>query len=554
VSAVLPPAAQRRYPAASWEAFRPPERHPRQPGRLFRHPLMAICVVQAALSLTLVWSNTAYLDEADYLWVGRLELAHWLHGTPWPSAYAYRLFSGSPLLYPPLGALADSIGGLAGARVLSLAFMLGATVLLYLTASRLIGPRGAAVAAALWALSEPAIRLAFATFDPLSIFLTALSAWLIVQADHQRRHGALVAAAAAALAVANVTAYSGIAIDPVVIAFAFLVWLPRRGARQAAVRTLCLAGCSAVFFGLLMSASHSWAALMFTVIARQVADYQSAVTVLGGIWGYSGLIMVLAIIGAIAACNTESKPRAGLLALLGAAAFIVPVAQLHDQTAWSLDKHLAYGIWFAAIASGYGCDQLIRWFPGNSRQLAAVCCAVALAYVGSHSWQSAWQRYHTWPNAGAFISAFKPVAARSQGLIYVPGHEANIAQYYTPQGREWQRWNATLPLDPAAVAKSGWQSYYTGQLNNGGYGVIALFYSTTFSTAPGLSGNLLLSPPGSVLNRKLLNLVGEVSGEPGLPALTLALEADPDYTFVTAGPYSSAHNYGIYAIWEKVPS
>ena len=89
------------------------------------------------MSLTLVWSNTAFGDEADYLWVGRLELAHWLHGTSWPSAYADRLFSGSPLFYPPLGALADSMGGLAGARILSLAFMLGATVLLYLTASRL---------------------------------------------------------------------------------------------------------------------------------------------------------------------------------------------------------------------------------------------------------------------------------------------------------------------------------------------------------------------------------------------------------------------------------
>jgi hypothetical protein len=554
MSTVLPPPAQRRYPAASWEAFRPPERHPRQPWRLFRHPLTAICAVQAALSLTLIWSNTAYLDEADYLWIGRLELAHWLHGTSWPSAYAYRLFSGSPLFYPPLGALADSAGGLAGARVLSLAFMLGATVLLYLTASRLIGPRGAAVAAALWALSEPAIRLAFATFDPLSIFLTALSAWLIVQADSRRRHGVLVAAAAAALAVANVTAYSGIVIDPVMIAFAFLVWLPRMRARQAALRTLCLAVCSAVFFGLLMTASHSWAALMFTVIARQVADYQSTVTVLSGIWGYSGLIIVLAIIGTIAACNTESRPRAGLLALLGTAAFIVPVAQLHDQTAWSLDKHLAYGIWFAAIAAGYGCDQLIRWFPGNSRQLAAVCCSVALVYVGGHSWQSAWQRYHTWPNAGAFISAFKPVAAHSQGLFYVPGHEANIVQYYTPQGREWKRWSAKLSLDPVAVAESDRESYYAGQLNKGGYGVIALFYSTTFSTAPGLSGNLLLSPPSRRLNRELLYLVGEVSGESGLPALTLALEADPDYSLVAAGPYNSAHDYGIYAIWQKVPS
>ena len=85
--------------------------------------------------------------------------------------------------------------------------MLTATVLLYLTASRLIGRTGALFAAALWAVSEPAMRMAFATFDALAVLLTALSAWLIVQAGRRRHRGELVAAAAITLALANVTAY-----------------------------------------------------------------------------------------------------------------------------------------------------------------------------------------------------------------------------------------------------------------------------------------------------------------------------------------------------------
>ena len=51
-------------------------------GRLLWHPLTAICAMQAALSLTLVWSNTAFGDEASYLWVGHLVISHWLHGEP----------------------------------------------------------------------------------------------------------------------------------------------------------------------------------------------------------------------------------------------------------------------------------------------------------------------------------------------------------------------------------------------------------------------------------------------------------------------------------------
>ena len=57
-------------------------------------PLLCILAVQAGLSLRLVWSNTAYQDEALYLWAGRLEWAHWLHGATVPDFATY--FSGSP--------------------------------------------------------------------------------------------------------------------------------------------------------------------------------------------------------------------------------------------------------------------------------------------------------------------------------------------------------------------------------------------------------------------------------------------------------------------------
>ena len=91
--------------------------------------------MQALLSLRLVWSNTAFGDEANYLWGGHLEVSHWLHGTPVPTTIA-STYSGSPLVYPPMAAMVDPTGGLAAARILSLCFMLGATVLLYVTASK----------------------------------------------------------------------------------------------------------------------------------------------------------------------------------------------------------------------------------------------------------------------------------------------------------------------------------------------------------------------------------------------------------------------------------
>jgi putative flippase GtrA/glycosyltransferase involved in cell wall biosynthesis len=543
-------------PATPAPAFGSVTRQPVGRPRRLLHPLMAICATQAGLSLTLIWSNTAYTDEAGSLWVGRLEIAQWLHGTSWPSTYAYRLLSGSPTIYPPLGALANDIGGLAGARILSLTLMVTATVLLYLTASRLIGRTGALFASALWALSEPAIRLALATFDPLSIFLTALSAWLVVEAGYRRHRGEFVAAAAVTLALANVTAYSAIVIDPVVIAFAFLAWRTHIGTKNASFCAAWLTAGLLLFFSLLMTVSHSWAGILYTVTNRGVFGHQSILLVVNDSWDYSWLIIALALIGAVAGFATESRHRAALLALLGGTAFIVTVAQLHDQTTFSLDEHLADALWLAAIGAGYACTKFIRWLPGARRQFAALTCVVALVYPAVTSWQSAWERYHAWPSAGAFIKAMRPVVAHSHGPLYVPTTEANIAEYYTPEESDWTRWNADLSLNPVTSPSNPLKSYYSGKLRSGDYGVIALFYSTTFSSAPQLSGRMLLYSPASGRYQKLLQLVGSDSGEPGLSALTLALEGDPEYKLKGVGPYdasnfSGTHDYGVYAIWQK---
>ena len=429
-------------------------------GRLL-FPLTAICAVQVGLSLTLVWSNTAYLDEADFLWVGRLELAHWLHGSSWPSASAYRFLSGSPTIYPPVGALADSLGGLAAARILSLVFMLGATILLCLTASRLIGRTGALIAAALWAVSEPAMRLAFATADPLSIFLTALAAWLIVQAGYRRHRGELILAAALALGLANATAYWGLVADPVVIAFAALAWLHVMRPQQSLSCAAWLTAAWALCFALVMTASHSWPGLFSTLSAPGAAGYQSVPSAMNEVWGYAGLTIGLAMIGALVILKSEHKSN---FVLAGGVCFaIYLLINLHYQTTWTIDKNLAYGIWFAVIAAGYAAAKLIRWVPGSRPQLAALCCAAALVYPAATGWESAWQRYHAWPDAKAFITALKPIEAHSPGHIYLPGHEANIAEYYTREVSDWTRWDAALSLDPT-LPRRKWTSYYSDKL------------------------------------------------------------------------------------------
>jgi hypothetical protein len=196
-------------------------------------PLLSVLALQTVLALRLMWSKTGFNDEALYLWAGHLELAHILHGMPVPAFQTY--FSGAPVIYPPLGALADNLGGLAGARALSLAFMLGATVLLYGTTRRLFGRRAGEIAAGSFGLLGSAQFLgAFATYDPMALFLLALATWLVVMSRGWSSEP-LIITAGLVPALADATKYSPTLWDPVVIALAAPTatrggWL-RRGVR-----------------------------------------------------------------------------------------------------------------------------------------------------------------------------------------------------------------------------------------------------------------------------------------------------------------------------------
>jgi hypothetical protein len=353
------------------------------------------------------------------------------------------------------------------------------------------------------------------------------------------------------------TAYSGIVIDPVVIAFAFLVWLPIMGARRAGYWAGLLTGAYASWFALLMTATGSWVGLTASILQRSAVDRRSIPLVVGDIWKYSALLIVLAVIAAVVAAITENWRRAALLVMLASTIFVIPFAQLHYQTAFSIDKHLAYGIWFAAMAIGYGCGKLIEWVAPARTGLAILCCAAAFFYPAANAWQSSWQVDHGWPNARSFIASIKPVIARSQGTIYASGL-VHIAQYYTAQGHNWERWAGpdSMRLDPTALPRTAWESYYATQLRTKNFGVIVLVYRTTLSSVP-LPQDMLLSPNRAHFSQALLGLVGVNSGTPGLRELTQVLERDPAYRLTAIGPYESGvayngYTHALYVIWQKV--
>jgi hypothetical protein len=400
--------------------------------------------------------------------------------------------------------------------------------------------------------SEPVLRLTFATFDPMSVFLVALSACLAVQAGPRRR-GWLIIPSAAALGLASATAYSGIVIVPVVIFIAFLVLLSQSGLGRALSWTACLAAGSAAVFWLVIKVSHSWAGLEFTILNRQVNDHQPAGLILSIIAKDSGLIIACAVAGALIAMRTEERRCAAPLVALAGAALVVPAAQLYFRTGWALDKHLAYGIWFAAIPGGYGCvkfGRLLRDGLEASRRGLIVTGACALAFVAFADSRVAFATFHQWPNAASFVAAFRPVAARHPDSIYGSSEE-RIAEYYLPQGDQWWRWSTLdISLHPG-VPQNRWPSYYRAKLSADRYDVIALFYAAPHS-GPIPQPAARPGPRGGLAPSALLHLASLRGYEPGVPALTRVLARAKVYRLLAVGPYSSATISGVYAIWERL--
>ena len=439
-------------------------------------PLAAVLAVQAALSLRLVRADTAFEDEAAYLWAGHLQWAHWLHGTPIPPFSAY--FSGAPVIYPPIGALADSIGGLTAARILSLLFMLGATTLVWSATSWLYGRQAAFFAAALFAVLGPTLHLgAFATYDAMSLFLVALASWLVIRAGDSGDATGRMVAAGAILALANATAYSSVLFDPIVLLLAVLTAVPKPGGKIALRR---IAIFLIVLVVLLLAGSlvggSTYVGGFERATLERAPGAASPLTVLADSWYWAGLIVILAICGVIAsAVGRQGRARTWLLAVLAIAAILGPLEQAQLHTADSLNKHVGLGAWFAAIAAGYAVDRFVAAASSETRARGFTCaaCVVALVFPVALGARQSWTFSTNWPNSTAFIAILRPLADNSHGRMLV--EDPSIAEYYLPAGSQWQRWSSTRNIVKPSGASTGGPSQTAGVVAGGNPGVFAEF-------------------------------------------------------------------------------
>lgn len=403
-------------------------------------PLYIMLGCQAVLSLRLIWGNTAFLDEAQYIWAGRTELLGLTTGAHTPVYASY--FSGAPVIYPPLAGLADRVGGLAAARLLSLAFMLGATAMLWGTARALFGRRAALYATALFViLGSTQFLGSLATYDAMALFLLTLSVRLVVAARDRNDSTWLLIAATAALALANATKYATGIFDPVVIAVAVLT-SPRglkAGVGRGGLIATSAVGCIAIL--LAVGGPNYVVGLEFSTLARSPGG-SSPMLVLQDSARWVGPVVAIAVVASALAWWRDRR-RWALLAALALAGVLVPANQARIHTTVSLLKHVDFGAWFACIAAGYGIAVLTSvsrrtWLRGG---LAVALGVVILVPAGAAGRAQAAGFTREWPDTTQLISRLRTLVRAYPGVYLA--EDFQVPGYYLENQLPWQGWQGT---------------------------------------------------------------------------------------------------------------
>ncbi len=440
---------------------------------------------QTVLSARLVWSNTAFQDEGLYLWAGHLELDHFLHHSSVPDFASY--FSGAPVLYPPIGAIADGIGGLAGARLLSLVFMLTATVLLHGVTRRIFASRATAFfAAALFAgVGSTQFLGGFATYDAMALMLLSVATWLGVRSAGAGTAGRLTALVftALSLAAANATKYASALFDPVIIAVVALTVWERCGRRAGVVAGAVLSGATAALLaGAYRLAGPSYAAGVrsSTLTRASGSTPASSVLLMSGRW--VGILAVLALVGALAVSHAwQRRPTVFLAWTLALAVLLAPVEQARISTSVSLFKHVGYGAWFAAVVAGY----FLASLPNAIRKArtfclsACVAAVVAAAAVGTYIVSL---QYQGWPDTRQLTATIQHLK-RPDGRYLVEDYD--VEAYYLRSTVSAQQWSNTFYFgytDPTTGRYLENAPAYADAIRHRYFTAIALAFGDTYST------------------------------------------------------------------------
>ncbi|MGH2519116.1 MAG: ArnT family glycosyltransferase, partial [Chloroflexota bacterium] len=477
-------------------------------------PLAATMTLQAAVALSL--RNSAFQDEALYVYAGRQLVQQWLGGPKVAEPYG-SYFSGMPYVYPIIAGALDIVGGLALVRLFSLACMLVASGTVYLLGRRFFGEQAGLLGAAAFAVEGSVLFLShFATFDAMCLALLGVAAVLTGPASRSRWPGwAAVVGLVSLLAVAS--KYAGLLFVPTVLALLWLQSVRQRGRWRATlacvVAVLPLVAAPAALRGTPM-----WAGLVTTTAQRAALLIATRGSLILQCVQQAGALALLGLVGLVLVLRqVHLGPKVISLVLWGTV-LLAPAYHVYKMEPTSLQKHLAFGMLFAAPLAGCA----LAWLSGSlpARRVArrwpvGLAVLLILFAMGLRQGRSL---FHEWGNTDALIQTLRMQVRPTGGRILAD--EDEVPRYYLQDVVSFWQWNHLYWFDYTDAAGHYLQgeAAYKAALRAGYWDLVELHYGA---------------------NARLAHSLDPI------------LRGGGKYQLIAKLPFTSTLGNGYYWVWEK---
>jgi Dolichyl-phosphate-mannose-protein mannosyltransferase len=439
---------------------------------LFRLPLPLILLFQAIASL-IVLRNTAFQDEALYLFAGRQIMLSWMGKTTYLEPYGL-YFSGYPSFYPVIGGALDFFGGLEAARLFSLLCMLIVTTCLYFMTMQLFDRKSALIAALLFACEGSVLFLGrLATYDAFCLCLLSVALVFSLRASSAASAQSLLAFGPLLL-LAVAAKYAGLLFVPAVLAF--LAWWSwkHKGLEEMFVRLgiACFSLLASGFIAFLMIDKKVLTGLSFTTTDRASFIQSAPIQVMGHIAMMEGIFFGLGFLGLLL-CGRQRLPS-GLL-LLGSA-LLVPLYHTYKGELVSLDKHLAFSMFFLAPLAGFAIASLVGLLQKRFVRLAWIVALALCLLTFPMGIRQAQNLYEGWPSSTRLTAFLHPRVQPGIGRYLAEDYD--VLRYYLQNETDLWQWSSLdyfVYTDNQKHDLSG-EAAYKAAIQEGYFDLIELSY------------------------------------------------------------------------------
>ncbi len=490
-------------------------------------PLAIILALQASVAL-ITLNNSAFQDEALYIYAGRQLLDQYLGGPQVVDPFATYM-SGHPDVYPLLAGSLDAIGGLVLARLFSLVVMLTATACVYWITQRVFSRQAAILGTALFAMQGPVLFLSrLATYDAMCLGLLAVCVVLAFKVS-SARFPWIILAIGPLMTLAFFTKYAFLLWAPSILAVIALESWRLRGIWSAVMRVflslVTIAGSGALAYRILgPSFLH---ALMASTLQRQTTGTQLTASRPDLLW------LVVSNVGiglGIALVGLALAPRGQRLLcwLFFGTSLLAPAYHIYHAEPVSLIKHLAYGMVFAAPLAGMALQRMIEWQAQQARQrqhanqlsLYNVAILPIFLIVFTLGQRQAVTQFTQWANSAQMIATMRSLVRPASG--HYLAEDMEVTRYYLQDVTEDWQW--TGPFWFQYTDKQGQTLYdiaaYEQAIREGYFDAVELSFGVS-----------------STLDYQLRT----------------ELNASPNYQLVGHIFYTNDYGAGYYDVWRLLP-